>query len=51
VESGDAAVVHVGEVLVVATGVAVGVGVVDEGGGVEGLMDVAYVVDNQSEGK
>jgi len=49
VEGCDSGVVYVGEALVVATGVAVFVGVVDEGGGVEGLVDVAYVVDNESE--
>lgn len=39
----------VGEVLVVATGVTVGVGVTDLSGRVEGLMDITDVVDNESE--
>lgn len=37
--------------LVVATSVSSGVGVVDLGSGVERLMHIAYVVDNEAEGK
>lgn len=43
--------VHRGNLLVVATGITLGVGRVDQSFGVERLVDVANVVDDQAQGK